>query len=77
MSEYSELKWRCRRGIKELDIILCYYLDTYYEKAKKEERFTFKQLLELEDPTLYGMLLGNIASSNSEQKKLLVKLRKN
>ncbi len=76
MSEFSELKWRCRRGIKELDVALCFYMGTYYKGANKEDITTFKQLLDLEDPILYGMLLGDIKPENNKQQELLVELRK-
>ena len=76
MSEFSELKWRCRRGIKELDLALCFYMETYYKKANKEDLNTFKQLLALEDPILYDLLLGDIEPANNDQKGLLIKLRK-
>jgi len=33
MSKLSQLKWRCRRGVKELDLILNTYLEQYYENA--------------------------------------------
>ena len=76
MSEFSKLKWRCRRGIKELDVALCFYMDTHYKKASKENITTFKQLLDLEDPMLYALLLGDIDPANDKQQELLVKLRK-
>ncbi len=75
MSESSQLKWRCRRGVKELDVALCFYMDTHYKKASREEISTFKQLLNLEDPILYSMLLGDIKADDNKQKELLIKLR--
>ena len=75
MSEFSKLTWRCRRGIKELDLALGFYMDTYYKKANKDDMTIFKQLLDLEDPTLYALLLGDIEPANDKQKRLLLKLR--
>ncbi|HID82774.1 MAG TPA: succinate dehydrogenase assembly factor 2 [Chromatiales bacterium] len=54
----SELRWRCRRGMRELDILLEDYLNQHYECASVEEQRAFKKLLALTDPQLYGYLLG-------------------
>lgn len=79
MSELSHLKWRCRRGTKELDIIMNKYLDEHYanpeSSADEASRKAFKELLDLEDPILYAMLLGDIEGENAAQKELLQTLR--
>lgn len=48
----SRLRWHCRRGCLELDIILERYLDRAYDQASLAERADFEQLLELEDRQL-------------------------
>lgn len=79
MSELSHLKWRCRRGTKELDLILNKYLDEYYSAPESSvdeaSKGAFKELLNLEDPILYAMLLGDIEPENAAQKTLLQTLR--
>jgi len=81
MSELSKIKWRCRRGVKELDIVLCNYLDEYYKKEYKDTNqqaltAAFQELLELEDPALYALLLGEIETANKNQQVVLKRLRK-
>ena len=75
MSEISYLKWRCRRGVKELDVILTRYLEQEFVGAEDEEKLVFKQLLDLEDPLLFGMLIGSEPITNDEFSPLLEKLR--
>ena len=76
MSELSKLKWHCRRGVKELDIVLNGYLNFYFNKENKDPmEGSFKALLELEDPVLYAMLLGDIEPANTQQKQVLERLR--
>lgn len=58
MSELSRLKLRCRRGMKELDVMLMRYLERYYETASEQERIYLDELLDLQDPILYGMVMG-------------------
>ncbi len=71
----SKLKWHCRRGVKELDIVLSQYLDNHYTNDNKTERATFRDLLALEDPILLAMLMGDIKPTDIEQQKMLEKLR--
>ena len=52
------MAWRCRRGMKELDLLLAGWLDTQFEHASEEQRGQFQDLLELPDPQLAGYLLG-------------------
>lgn len=78
MSNLSKIKWRCRRGVKELDIVLCNYLEKYIESEEvNNEALTtaFKELLELEDPVLYAMLLGEVKADSKNQQKVLRRLR--
>ena len=57
MSEHSKLHWQCRRGMRELDILLERYLENVYEVSSSPEKSAFKQLLMLSDPELVGYLL--------------------
>ena len=54
----AKLRWRCRRGMKELDLLLLSYLERRYDTASEEERWIFSELLELPDPKLHAYLLG-------------------
>ncbi len=57
MSELARLQWLCRRGMKELDIALTVYLEKYYLAADKEEQRHFRELLTLQDPALYKLVM--------------------
>jgi antitoxin CptB len=54
----GRLRWRCRRGMKELDILLTRYLDERYVTAGAREQAAFEQLLEAQDPLIYAYCLG-------------------
>ena len=58
MSEKSELRWRCRRGMKEVDVLLLNYLERHYATAPAEERRLFADLLEWQDPQLHAYVIG-------------------
>ncbi len=57
-AQYNKLHWRCRRGMKELDLLTLGYLERYYRDAPVEEQQAFADLLELQDPRLMGYILG-------------------
>ena len=56
--ELSRLRWRCRRGMRELDELLLRYLELRLPHAAERERDAFAGLLELPDPELLGYLAG-------------------
>ena len=56
--QMGKLRWRCRRGMKELDLLTLGYLERYYLTASAEERQAFAELLELQDPLLMSYMVG-------------------
>lgn len=50
--------WRCRRGMKELDLLLERFARERYRSASPEHRRAFERLLELPDPLLVDLLLA-------------------
>lgn len=58
----QELYWRCRRGMKELDLLLIPYIEREYAHLTDEELKDFIELLELPDPEIYALLLNAHAS---------------
>ena len=53
----GQLAWRCRRGVKELDLILSGWLERRYGLASDDERAQFARFLDLPDPELAAYLL--------------------
>ena len=52
------LRWRCRRGMKELDVLLERFAQQVLPQASPSECRVFAELLALPDPLLAGYLLG-------------------
>jgi len=57
-ADVGKLRWRCRRGMKELDILLTRYVDERYGAAPPQEQQAFRRLLETQDPVIYAYCLG-------------------
>lgn len=53
----SQLLWQCRRGMRELDVLLSDYARHRYASADAEEKSAFESLLALSDPELVRYLL--------------------
>jgi antitoxin CptB len=60
MAELSKLRWQCRRGTKELDLLLMDYLETRYLSSSKQRQAQFIALLALEDDELMPVLMDFI-----------------
>ena len=75
MSEMSRLRWLCRRGMKELDVVLVRYLDSSYESATTLEQDRFRELLQMPDPDLYNLLLGRDITDDPDLARFLRQLR--
>jgi len=75
MQQLARLRWQCRRGTKELDLLLQRYLDSGYLLADEEEQELFVELLTLEDDELIGVLLGELELETGEMKALVEKIR--
>lgn len=71
------LQWRCRRGTKELDVVLNRFLEAQYDRLSDEELVSFNQLLDAQDTDLWMWLSGKYVSdceqNNYWVKKILAK----
>ena len=58
MSELDRVRWRCRRGLLELDLVLKKFLERRYDQLGPEERDLFVELLDQPDNDLLDFALG-------------------
>ncbi len=56
--ELGRLRWRCRRGMRELDVLLRRYVDERYAAASGEHQEAFRRLLDAPDPLIHAYCLG-------------------
>jgi antitoxin CptB len=73
--EGRRLLWRCRRGMKELDVLLERYARAVLPCASADERRAFAELLELPDPALAGYLLGGEVPPQADLAGLVRRIR--
>lgn len=65
--EKSRLKWACRRGMLELDVLFMPFVDEAWEFLSEENKAIFERLLVCQDPELFAWFMGH---ENCEDKEL-------
>lgn len=70
----AKLRWRCRRGMKELDVVLTRYLDRDYLRAATGERAAFEMLLQQPDPDILDYVLQRVTPKSKELANVVARL---
>jgi antitoxin CptB len=73
-AEGRALRWRCRRGMKELDVLLERYAAAVLPRADAAERRLLAQLLERPDPELAGYFLGGEVPEEADLAALVTRI---
>ena len=74
-AQARRLYWHCRRGMKELDVLLESFARQMLPSAPDEERVTFAQLLALPDPVLAQYLLGGSPPADPALARLVARIQ--
>ena len=75
MSEMNRLRWNCRRGMLELDLVLTGFLDKHYPKLTKSQAKVFRELLDYPDTELWDMIIARIEPVEYNMKTVLQLIR--
>ncbi len=71
MENINKLAWRCRRGTKELDVLMQKFLNEFYQSASPELQQAFERMLDMQDPELYDLLIGRQTSADQNINKVI------
>lgn len=74
-AELRRLRWKCRRGMRELDQLLARYLDQSWRQSPASERGVFLRLLDTEDDTLWHWFMGHERPDDAELAALVQRIR--
>jgi antitoxin CptB len=69
--EFGRLRWACRRGIRELDVLLTRYADERLRCAPAAEQDAFRELLARQNPVIYAYCLGQAAPPDEQMRVLI------
>jgi antitoxin CptB len=70
----SRLRWHCRRGMRELDVLLTRYFEQAYPTASTADQIAFEALLELQDPLILAYLIGAETSDRQDIRDVVQQL---
>lgn len=65
-SNKARIKWACRRGMLELDVLLMPFVDEAYDQLSATQQLTFERLLEAQDPELFAWFMGHEKCKDAE-----------
>ena len=74
-ADVARLRWRCRRGMRELDALLIGFVDRCGAGFTAVEMATFEGVLELPDPVLHSYLLGRSAPADAATAEFIERIR--
>lgn len=74
-SQRCQILWRCRRGMRELDLMLEAYVGSRYDDAMESERQAFLQLLDLPNDRLIGYLIGLVRPEEGPARRIVEQIR--
>jgi antitoxin CptB len=73
----NRLRWRCRRGMLENDLLLERFLEARGEALTEPEVESLDRLLDLGDSELWDLLSGRAESQDAALRPLISALRRN
>ena len=71
----NKLRWKSRKGIRELDILLQNYLDTHYSSLDSQDKKLFEEILEIDTYDLLNAISGK-SSYNDKYESIITQLSK-
>ena len=76
MLDEKQLVWRCRRGVRELDVLFTRFLASDYANLKNEEQADFQRLLDVQDPIIMDWLFGKYDSDDEGLQSIVERLKR-
>jgi len=71
---YQRLRWRCRRGMRELDHLLGRWLAQHWAQSTPSEQAMFEALLDCEDDKLWRWFMGYEACPDAQQAQFIARI---
>lgn len=63
---YARLKWACRRGMLELDVLFMPFVETGFDELNEQQQLVFERLLTCDDPDLFAWFMGHQTCEDPE-----------
>jgi antitoxin CptB len=74
-AETARLRWQCRRGMLELDLLLNRFLETGFTRLEAAGRADFVRLLGYQDQIIHDWLMGRAVPADAALRRLVAAIR--
>ena len=71
-TEINKTKWKCRRGLRELDLLFRKFSNNNLESLSKADLEMFNSILDIEDQPIYDFIFKNISLGNQSQEDFIL-----
>ena len=75
MLDEKQLVWRCRRGVRELDVLFTQFLASDYPKLDIDQQADFQRMLDVQDPIIMDWLFGKYDCEDAGLQWIVEKLK--
>lgn len=75
LEDPDKLRWACRRGMLELDVLLGNFLKDVYPELNATDQSSFVRLLSFSDPELFVWLMGSRIPKDQDLAKITEMIR--
>lgn len=70
-AEERKLQWHCRRGLKELDVILGPFFEQHYLSLSATDQAAFSRLIDCEDMDLFNWFMRQDTPADPEMERMI------
>ena len=71
-TDINKTKWKCRRGLRELDLLFRRYSENSLDSLSNKDFKIFNSILELEDQPLYDFIFKNESLNSPEKERFII-----
>ncbi|EGN75672.1 hypothetical protein A28LD_0717 [Idiomarina sp. A28L] len=66
LKDKRRMRWACRRGMLELDVLFAPFVDEAYDELDAQQQSVFRRLLTCDDPDLFSWFMGHAKCPDPE-----------
>ena len=71
--EINRIHWKCRRGMREIDLLMREFSKNSLENLNSDELLLFEEILNYDDQSLYDFIFKQVTLSNNLHEKFILK----
>ncbi|MDF7681396.1 FAD assembly factor SdhE [Enterobacteriaceae bacterium ESL0689] len=71
ISDKAHIHWACRRGMRELDVLLMPFFEQQYDTLSDEDQQLFICLLKNDDPDLFSWLMNRSEPADARLQRII------